>query len=625
MNRFISFITRHSQLFVTAVAIVVLTSGFIGMPFWDEDEPRFAAIAQTMVETGDWTVPLFNGELAVDKPVLMHWCMAACFSIFGMNEIAARLPAALAALLTSLALLRLGTRCFSTATGIVAALAYLGCLLVAIESHAATPDSILVALSTWATLLLVEPFLPDRRHPLESTNQPAPVNPAPVNIAASVSMWHASLAGSLLGLGVLCKGPIGYIGPLVVVMGWVWLLQCLSAAKEQSASGQLKEQVLSTLRHVLSNGIPAAFRTVQQTRLLIVTTAAILVAAPWYLSVGVQTDWEWTKGFFFVHNVGRFVAPMERHSGGLLFHPLTMLVGFYPWSCFLPLAIFAATRQLWKTWRQGETPQIENSHTPALSLLLFWMSVWVGGFSLAATKLPNYIMPAYPAAALLVAALAMEAVKRSAWLYPRWMGIGVGGIAFGGIATSVTILVGSFYGLTGSEPAAIIGLIPLAGAFWLAWGSRQRPAYAVTTMVLLGLLYCSLAVGPTAAWISRANTLPALIQEAHTHAGGHARIGAYSQITPNLVYYAKGIVQHWAPDSARAKNAAAFLSTGPDAVLVIPENQFDELSSFLPETAGVVGRARPLFKNQDFLLVGNMKASVQTVTKRTASVRSIKK
>ena len=155
--------TRHSQLFVTAVAIVVLTSGFVGVPFWDEDEPRFAAIAQTMVETGNWTVPLFNGELAVDKPVLMHWCMAACFSIFGMNEIAARLPAALAALLTSLALLRLGTRCFSVATGVVAALAYLGCLLVAIESHAATPDSILVALSTWATILLIEPFLLGRR------------------------------------------------------------------------------------------------------------------------------------------------------------------------------------------------------------------------------------------------------------------------------------------------------------------------------------------------------------------------------------------------------------------------------------------------------------------------------
>jgi len=618
MNRFNSFITRHSQIFVSVVAIVVLASGFIGIPFWDEDEPRFAAIAQTMVETGNWTVPIFNGDLAVDKPVLMHWCMAACFSIFGTNELAARLPAAIAALLTSLALLRFGTRCFNSSTGIVAAFAYLGCLLVAIESHAATPDSILAALATWATLLLVEPFLPDRQK-IEGNQESA----AHLIAKSSVGTWHAVLAGGLLGLGVLCKGPIGYIGPLVVVLSWVWLAKCLTAEKEQRSDKNLNGQLLSTVRQILQNGIPAAFGTLQQTRFLVVTTAAILIAAPWYVSVGIQTDWEWTKGFFFVHNVGRFVAPMEKHSGGFLFHPLTMLIGFYPWSCFLPLALFAALRRLWKTWRSGAKAPTENSHAFELSLILVWMSVWIGGFSIAATKLPNYIMPAYPAASLLVAAFALEAVKRKTWLYPRWMSIGVAGIAFGGIATSATILVASFYGLTGSEPAAVIGLIPLAGAVWLVWGSRERPAYAVSTMVVLGLLYSALAIGPTAAWISRANTLPGLIRKAHAHAGGRARIGAYSQITPNLVYYAKGIVQRWPTDTAT--QAVAFLSTGADAVIVIPEDQFDELSSLLPETTEVIGRARPLFKNQDFLLVGNSQEPVSIPAKRTASVRSMTK
>ena len=618
MNRFNSLITRHSQIFVSVVAIAVLASGFIGIPFWDEDEPRFAAIAQTMVETGNWTVPIFNGDLAVDKPVLMHWCMAVCFSIFGTNELAARLPSAIAALLTSLALLRFGARCFGPATGVVAAFAYLGCLLVAIESHAATPDSILVALATWATLLLVEPFLPDRQKTQECKE---PISH--LFTVSSVSTWHAALAGGLLGLGVLCKGPIGYVGPLAVVLSWVWLVKCFTAGKEQQDSNDLKEQLLSTIRQVLKNGIPTAFRTLEQTRFLIVTAAAILIAAPWYISVGIQTDWEWTKGFFFVHNVGRFVAPMEKHSGGFLFHPLTMLIGFYPWSCFLPLATFAALRRLWKAWRNEPKAAIENSHTLALSLILLWMGVWIGGFSIAATKLPNYIMPAYPAASLLVAAIALEAVKRETWLYPRWMSVGVAGIAFGGIATSATILIASFYGLTGSEPAAVIGLVPLAGAVWLVWGSRERPAYAVSTMVILGLLYSALAIGPTAAWISRANTLPALIRQAHAHAGGRARIGAYSQITPNLVYYSKGIVQRWPTDTAT--QAAAFLSTGADAIVVIPEDQFDELSSLLPEETGVIGRARPLFKNQDFLLVGNSQEAVSTGAKRTASVRSMRK
>ena len=117
---------RHPLATVLVASVVCLAVGFSATPFWDEDEPRFAAIAQAMLDTGDWVVPMYNGTLAVDKPVLMHWCMAVCFALFGTSEIAARLPAALATVATALALLRAGTRWFSVTTGVVAALAYVG-------------------------------------------------------------------------------------------------------------------------------------------------------------------------------------------------------------------------------------------------------------------------------------------------------------------------------------------------------------------------------------------------------------------------------------------------------------------------------------------------------------------
>ena len=137
--------SQRPLLVVLLAGTAALLVGVAQGPLWDEDEPRFAAIARTMVETGDWVVPVFNDTLAVDKPVLMHWCMAACMSIFGTNEFAARLPSMIAALLTALALLRAGSRFFDTTTGVVAALAWLGCLLAGIEAHAATPDAILTA------------------------------------------------------------------------------------------------------------------------------------------------------------------------------------------------------------------------------------------------------------------------------------------------------------------------------------------------------------------------------------------------------------------------------------------------------------------------------------------------
>jgi len=132
---------RRPLLIVLAAGSLALAIGTARAPLWDEDEPRFAAIARTMVETGDWIVPVFNDTLAVDKPVLMHWAMAACMQVFGVNEFAARLPSMIAALVTALALLRAGTRFFSPTVGVVAALAWLGSLLVGIEAHAATPDA----------------------------------------------------------------------------------------------------------------------------------------------------------------------------------------------------------------------------------------------------------------------------------------------------------------------------------------------------------------------------------------------------------------------------------------------------------------------------------------------------
>ena len=607
-----TFVDRHPRLLVVMLATASLAAGFMAMPFWDEDEPRFAAIARTMVETGNWVVPMFNGELAVDKPVLMHWCMALGFSAFGFNEFAARLPSAVAALLTALALLRAGTRWFNPATGVTAALAYLGCLLVAIEAHAATPDAILVALTTWGTLLLVEPFLPDRRAP--STDSAKEATPP-----GSVSLSRAGLAGGLFGLGVLCKGPIGFVGPLVVVLGWLWLVNLLSRSPAAAEAG-LGHQCLSLVRQLLREGLPVAWRTIGQTRLLTVTVATLVVAAPWYVAVGLETDWAWPAGFFFVHNVGRFVAPMERHSGGLLFHPLTMLVGFYPWSCFLPLAVVVTGNRLWQSWRKSLAEAADSPADGCSGLLLFWMAVWIGGFSLAATKLPNYIMPAYPAAALLMAALAIEAARRPSWPFPRWLALGVGGLAFGGIATAATVLVATFFGLHGGELAAAVGLIPLAGAAWLGWSARLQPARAVAAMVGIGLAYSSMAVGPAAGWLSRANTLPGLVDEAHAHAGGTARIGVFPQLTPNIVYYAAGHVEQWQPGEAAA--AAEFLASGSDAVVIVPEDRFAELATRLPRGTGVVGRTRPLFKKRDFLLVGTTEQPAAS-TPRTATTGSL--
>ena len=576
---------RHSLAVVLGASIVSMAVGFWPTPFWDEDEPRFAAIARTMLETGDWIVPTYNGTLAVDKPVLMHWCMAACFALFGTTEMAARLPSAVATVLAALALLRAGTRWFSPLAGVLAALAYVGCLLVAIEAHAATPDAILTALTTWATVLVAEAFLP-------AQGVPAP---------GRLTLARGALVGGLMGVAVLCKGPIGFVGPLAVVLPWVWGVELQRRLKhcEHQNLGGLARQALA-----------AVFDTLRATRLATVTLTMLAVAAPWYVAVGMRTAGAWPAGFFFIHNVGRFAAPMEKHGGGVLYHPLGMLVGFFPWSCFLPLAVVLAG---WRLWKRA-SPQPEAA---ALALALVWLAVWVGAFSAAATKLPNYIMPAYPAAALLVAALAADAASRARWPHPGWLASGLGWLAFGGLATSATVIAAASFGLTGGAPAAIVGLVPVVGAiacFMAARRSRLEPLFIFTAT---GLAFTALAVGPAAGWMARANALPILVREAHRHAGGHARLGAFGRNTPNIVFYADGLVQEWLP--GREADAGAFLATGPDAVVIVPEPDYTKLAARLPAGCEIVGRARPLFQKHDYLLIG----AASSADDRTANAGSL--
>ena len=117
--------------------------------------------------------------------------------------------------------------------------------------------------------------------------------------------------------------------------------------------------------------------------------------------------------------------------------------------------------------------------------------------------------------------------------------------------------------------------------------------------------------------MARANALPTLVREAHRHAGGHARLGAFGRNTPNIVFYADGLVQEWLP--GREADAGAFLATGPDAVVIVPEPDYTKLAARLPAGCEIVGRARPLFQKHDYLLIGAAPAADD----RTANAGSL--
>ena len=67
----------------------------------DSSESRYAEIARKMLVYNDWTTPWFKPEQAFwGKPPFTFWSIAASFGLFGVNELAARLPSLIFTLLT---------------------------------------------------------------------------------------------------------------------------------------------------------------------------------------------------------------------------------------------------------------------------------------------------------------------------------------------------------------------------------------------------------------------------------------------------------------------------------------------------------------------------------------------
>ncbi|MFQ6689789.1 glycosyltransferase family 39 protein, partial [Bordetella pertussis] len=68
------------------------------------DEGRYAGVAWDMLRNGSFAVPLIDGMPYFHKPPLYYWLAELSFRLFGVNEWAARLPSALAAWASAVAL-----------------------------------------------------------------------------------------------------------------------------------------------------------------------------------------------------------------------------------------------------------------------------------------------------------------------------------------------------------------------------------------------------------------------------------------------------------------------------------------------------------------------------------------
>jgi 4-amino-4-deoxy-L-arabinose transferase-like glycosyltransferase len=489
----------------------------------------------------------------------VNWIHIAGYTLCGRNEYGARIGSALLTIGTCLLTWRIGRRLLGGDIGLLGGLVLATCVWTAVGGRAATPDAPLVFCTTLALFLFVR----------GGGGSVAEGHP-------SLSLADAAGIGAACGAAVLAKGPVGVVLPLGAFLLW--------AAWRGWSRPEL-----------------GCRRAMAGIRPLTMLLAAVLVAAPWCAWVTLRTGGEWPRDFLLVHNVGRFAAPMEGHSGSLLYYPVVLAIGLFPWSIVLAAAVaHAAALVRAPNQRHGQGP---------LQLLACWLAVWIGSFSCAGTKLPGYIWPAYPAAAIATALwMADWAGNRlPCGFFPRLprlsgdrvMHLAWSILAAAGLALVIGLPLAAARLAPGSEWLGGLGLIPFlsAAACWRsqATGRRQR-AVAVLAAGACLLITALAAVG--AEQFSRSRGTRALVARLPEHPRDAAWACLWN-VPPSLVFYTGATVERL----DTAEQVAAFLARHPRARVVVDSRQEQLVDAVLPPGCAILDRV-PTLADHDYLLVG---------------------
>lgn len=113
----------------------------------------------------------------------------------------------------------------------------------------------------------------------------------------------------------------------------------------------------------------------------------LAIGAPWYVAEWILHGDKFTEFVLEFLFLARFKGVVAGHPGPWYYYFFALILGFAPWSHFLPYSLI-------RTWKS------RNGKFELLALCFIIPVLIV--FSVAKTKLPNYILPLYPFLAITV-------------------------------------------------------------------------------------------------------------------------------------------------------------------------------------------------------------------------------
>lgn len=356
----------NKAFMIVCVIAVMLTVPFLGLTdFYSKGEPREAVVAYTMVEHGNWILPINNGGDIPYKPPFFHWCIALFSLLQGhVSEFTSRLPSALALVAMSVG----GFVFFAKRKNANMALLATLLSLTAFEVHRAgincRVDMVNTAFMVGALFLMYR--------------------------------WWERGKHSMPWLAILCmsgatltKGPVGMLLPCAV-MGVFMLTQ--------------RESLWSAVW-----------------RLGLTALLSLVLPLCWYYAAYLQGGDEFLR-LVKEENIDRLLGKMayESHENPFWYNFLTLITGWLPYTLLFVFSLFVLP---WKRFSKSGFMQSVRRAEPMQVFVWLTFGLILFFYCIPKSKRSVYLLPCYPFMAWLMAqyvvwlvANRLSAVKAYAWL-----------------------------------------------------------------------------------------------------------------------------------------------------------------------------------------------------------------
>ena len=389
----------------------------------DDHECYITVTSREMLQGGNWILPTFNGQPRLQKTPLSYWLVATVAKVTGrVDEFAARLPSAVSAFLSTIAILYFVNRWLSLRTALVCTGVWVTSLGYIRYSHNARPEMLL---TFFVTLCFLSFYTALTSLTTQSRKR---------QVVYMLVFWIS------FGLANLAKGPVPI--PLVLIPLFFYV------------------------------AIFSQWRRVPKLLPIVGVLIFLAIMLPWPIAAAYKVNWDiavWKREF-----IDRFFGEYAKGNYPIYYYFLIMFKYATPWVAFLPMALAAPFYR------------VRDRKQPLMYFLWIWFVVDFAFLTLSGGKRQHYALPLMPAMAILTGVLLDDMVFIQKAFSPRFAkAFLVGHIAAVPIVAFIIVMVIISAGRNMKSLAVANAVVTIVPAFIVAllFAKRRYSAGCIAVFI----------------------------------------------------------------------------------------------------------------------------------------------